>query len=89
MLPSYRNQLTDFYMMATLASNELIRKTNLHISVRLQNEPFNRLLSGSVNFILTNMDKKMHTGIILVDLQKAFDTLDHGVLFEKMKYFGF
>ena len=34
------------------------------------------------------MDKQMHTSMILVDLQKAFDTLDHGVL-EKMKYFGF
>ena len=31
----------------------------------------------------------MHTGMILVDLQKAFYTLDHGVLLEKMKYFGF
>ena len=31
----------------------------------------------------------MHTGMILVDLQKAFDTLDYGVLLEKMKYFGF
>ena len=31
----------------------------------------------------------MHTGIILVDLEKAFDTLDHGVFLEKMKYFGF
>ena len=31
----------------------------------------------------------MHTGMILVDLQKAFDFSDHGVLLEKMKYFGF
>ena len=31
----------------------------------------------------------MYTGMILVDLQKEFDTLNHGVLFEKMKYFGF
>ena len=31
----------------------------------------------------------MHIGMILVDLQKAFDTLDRGVLLEKMKYFGF
>ena len=30
----------------------------------------------------------MHTGMILVDLQKAFDTLHHRVLLEKMKYFG-
>ena len=27
--------------------------------------------------------------MILIDLQKAFDTLDHGVFLEKMKYFGF
>ena len=27
--------------------------------------------------------------MISVDLQKAFHTLDHGVLLEKMKYFGF
>ena len=32
---------------------------------------------------------KMHTGMILVNHQKAYDTLDHGVLLEKMKYFGF
>ena len=41
------------------------------------------------HFLATGMDKQMHTGMILVDLQKAFDTLDHGVLLEKMKYFGF
>ena len=41
-----------------------------------------------VDLFLTGMEKKMHTGIILVD-QKAFDALDHGVLLEKMKYFGF
>ena len=27
--------------------------------------------------------------MILVDLQKAFDTLDHAVLLQKIKYFGF
>ena len=31
----------------------------------------------------------MHAGMTLVDLQKVFDTLDHGFLLEKMKYFGF
>ena len=35
------------------------------------------------------MDKQIHTSMILADLQKAFDTLDHRVLLEKMKYFGF
>ena len=33
------------------------------------------------DFVATGMNKQMHTGMILVDLQKAFDTsLDHGVL---------
>ena len=35
------------------------------------------------------MNKQMHADIILVNLQKAFDTLDHGVLLKKMKHFGF
>ena len=32
------------------------------------------------DFILRGMDKGFHTGMILVDLQKAFDTLDHTIL---------
>ena len=35
------------------------------------------------------MDKQMHTGMILVDLQKALNTLYHRVLLEKMKHLGF
>ena len=41
------------------------------------------------DFFENGMDKQMHTSMLLVDLQKAFDTLDHGVLIEKMKHFGF
>ena len=46
-------------------------------------------LAQLTDFVSTGMDKQMDTGIILVDLQKAFNTLDHGVLLEKMKCFGF
>ena len=31
----------------------------------------------------------MHIGMILIDLQKAFDTLDHGILLDKMKSLNF
>ena len=46
-------------------------------------------LAQLTGFISTGMDKQMHISMTLVDLQKVFDTLDHGVLLEKMKYFGF
>ena len=46
-------------------------------------------LAQLTDFVATGMDKQMHMGMILVDLKKAFDTLDHGVLLEKMKCFGF
>ena len=35
------------------------------------------------------MDKELHTGMILIDFQKAFDTLDHDILLEKMECLGF
>ena len=41
------------------------------------------------DFILRGMDKGFHTGMILVDLQKVFDTLDHTVLLQKMECIGF
>ena len=31
-------------------------------------------LAQLTDFVATDMDKQMHTGMILVDLQKAFDT---------------
>ena len=46
-------------------------------------------LAQLIDFIATGMDKQMLTGMVLVDLQRAFDTLDHGVLLEKIKYFWF
>lgn len=42
-----------------------------------------------IDFASNGMDKQMDTGMILVDLQKAFDTLDYGVLFQKINYLCF
>ena len=38
---------------------------------------------------LNGADNGKHNGMILIDLQKAFDTLDHTILLEKMKCIGF
>ena len=40
------------------------------------------------DFILRGMEKGFHTGIILVDLQKAFDTLDHAIVLQKLYCIG-
>ena len=49
----------------------------------------NLCLAQLTGFVATGRDKQMHTCTILLDLQKAFETLDHEVLLKKMKYFGF
>ena len=49
----------------------------------------NTCLAHLTNQILTGFESKKNTGMILIDLQKAFDTLDHGILIKKLKYFGF
>ena len=51
--------------------------------------PTDPCMDQLIDFASNGMDKQMDTGMILVDLQKAFDTLDHGFLLEKIKYFGF
>ena len=38
--------------------------------------------------ILNSTENGRHTGMVLIDLQKAFDTLDHNILLEKINDIG-
>ena len=46
-------------------------------------------LAQLTDFVLTGMDKQMHTNMILVDIQKESYTLDQEGFLETIKYFGF
>ena len=39
--------------------------------------------------ILLNIDNKLVTGALFIDLRKAFDTVDHTLLIAKLKNIGF
>ena len=41
------------------------------------------------NMILTGTENNLLTGMILIDLQKAFDTIDDNILLEKITFLGF
>ena len=46
-------------------------------------------LSQLTDMILNGAENGKHTSMILIDLQKAFDNLDHKILLDKMKCIGF
>ena len=41
------------------------------------------------NHIMKEYESRKSKGMILIDLHKAFDTLDHGFLLKQLKYIGF
>ena len=50
-----------------------------------KNHSTNTCLSHLSNKILQGFDEGMVTGVILIDLQKAFDTIDHSIFLKKNK----
>ena len=44
--------------------------------------------SHVTNTLLENIDKGLLTGLIFLDLSKAFDTLDHSIMLDKLTSLG-
>ena len=52
------------------------------------NHSTNLCLSFLADKILKNFDEGLLTGMMLIDLQKAFGTINHEILFKKLKAMG-
>ena len=53
------------------------------------NHSTNRCLSSLTDKIFKRFDEDLLTGIILIDLQKVFDTIDHEILLQKLSAIRF
>ena len=54
-----------------------------------KNYSTNTCLGHLTDKITTGFEKGLFTRMVLIDLQKVFDTIDHQTLLKKMKYLGF
>ena len=73
-------------------ASAFLNSTNLlysYISGFRKNHSTVYCLSFLNDKILKGFDQGLMTGMILIDLQKAFDTIDHDILLQKLYAIGF
>ena len=68
-----------------LNANQLL--TNCQSGFRSLHSTLTALLEATNNWSI-NIDKGLLNGIIFIDLKKAFDTIDHEIVLQKLKNYG-
>ena len=72
--------------MEYLTDNKILYRHQLGFR---QNHLTDTYLSYLTDKILTDFDSDLLTGMILIDLQKAVDTMNHNILLKKKSSIGF
>ena len=72
--------------MEYLTDNNILYK---YQSGFCKNHSTDTSLSYLTNKIMADLDSGLLTGMILIDLQKAFDTINHDILLKNMASLGF
>ena len=71
---------------AFLDENEILYRFKLGFRKHFSTDS---CLSYLHNKITTGFEPNLHTGMILIDFQKAFDTINHENLINKIEFLGF
>ena len=79
-------KVTDDQTNASLLDEDILY--NYQLGFR-DNHSTNLCLSFLTDKILKGFDEGLFTGMILIDLQQAFDTIDHEILLQKLKAIKF
>ena len=85
MFPKFFKRLVHEQLYKYLCDNSLIYDFQSGFRPRFSTDTALTYLGDKIRF---NTDKGLYTGVILLDLQKSFNTVDHNILLSKLRAVG-